>query len=138
MKYVTPPPGERSWSTIVAGYVGGPHHRSGRRGSPRNSHALAIGASNFAVTVIVSASRFFWTLVTVMSWLPVSNFSKALLQVNRVDFGTLARFHQEVRRSPCTRRRSLTPFGRYATYESVSRILSTPLTCTLDQVKDLG
>ena len=64
MKSVARPPGERSWSTKVAGWRRRPTPRSSRRGSDHISQTRSALASNSAVNIMVRASRFLFTSVT--------------------------------------------------------------------------
>src|SRR4051794_7582278 len=64
MTYATVPPGARSCSVSVAGYIGGPHQRSSWRGSLQTCQTRAIGASKRAVMVRVLASASLITLIT--------------------------------------------------------------------------
>src|SRR5688572_18537412 len=56
----------RSCSAKVAGWLGGPHQRSSSRGSAQSCQTRSTGASNSAVSVIVKASKSFFTSVTGM------------------------------------------------------------------------
>ena len=56
------PPGARSCSVTVAGYIGGPHQRCSWRGSLQSSQTRSIGASKRAVMVRVLASASLTTL----------------------------------------------------------------------------
>src|SRR3954452_6990400 len=67
MKYATVPPGARSCSVTVAGYMGGPHQRSSWRGSLQICQTRSIGASKRAVMVMVLASASLTTLITVIA-----------------------------------------------------------------------
>src|SRR5919197_3514659 len=67
------PPGARSCSVTVAGYLGGPHQRSSCRGSLQTCQTRPIGASKRAVMVMVLASASLTTLITVIAVLPLSD-----------------------------------------------------------------
>jgi hypothetical protein len=60
-------PGEKSWSTKVAGYIGGPHQRSSWRGWAHSRQVRSTVVSSSTIIVVVSPSASLCRLVTTIA-----------------------------------------------------------------------